>query len=97
MALTAPIEGKSMSQTKAERRFYRSDEIGARDIVDGVDYSLARLYIRKGGSVKVEHFQPGQIPNCYQSWLSLPRGVLAAMRNASDRTPVYSHDYVDVH
>jgi hypothetical protein len=55
----------------------------------------ARVYIRAniGGQNLVRHCIDDR--QAYALWLTLDRGVFAALRGAGNKTPVYPHDYVD--
>lgn len=79
------------------RRFFRNDNIGLVLIEQMVDTSVGRVFIKRPamGSIEVLYFDQGQQPNAYQTWLALPKGTHAAMRNAGDKTPLYHHDFVD--
>lgn len=91
-----------MTETKpvkraSRQRFFRNDSIGIALINERVDTSKARVLVKYPGlgSIYVEYFEPGASPNAYQTWLALPKGTLAAMRNAGETRPIYNHCFVD--
>lgn len=55
-----------------------------------IDTSKARVYYSNGNV-----YQTPDDRVAYRMWLNAPKVVRAALRNAGDTTPVYSHDYVD--
>ena len=63
--------------------------------VEYADTKFARLYYRGdiNHAMFVEHYSIQK--HAYDLWLALPKGVRCAMRNAGEKTPVYSHDLVD--
>lgn len=88
----------SKSTPKNRRpRFIRNDDIGLSIINREVDTTVDRVFVKrpKTGSIEVLYFEKGQRPNAYETWLALPKGTLAAMRNANESLPLHHHDFVD--
>lgn len=62
----------------------------ARNAERAADTTKARLFHQNG---EVSTFDEDR--TAYAVWLATPKGVRIAFRGIGDKTPVYSHDYVD--
>lgn len=55
-----------------------------------VDVSKARIYYRNG---LVDHYDNQKL--ACSTYFNLPKGIRCCFRGVGDKTPVYSHSYVD--
>lgn len=83
-----------MSAARAMQRYFRGDRPPESIPTDS---SRPRVLIRWPAisSIEVRHFDCAAA--AYQCWLNLPRGILAAMRNAGESLPIRAHDFVDAY